>query len=227
MNKRLAQIYRMIPKDGIGIADIGTDHGIIPIWLAENNYSGYIYASDIAEAPLQNALLYAQNHHVSDKIHFSVSDGLDDCPNDLVDCILIAGMGGDNICRILDRADWIVDKNYTFIFQPMTHAEVLRYWLVHNDFRIIKEVAVKEDLHLYQIFSAVPGKSSSLLDIEYLSGSPDAIHEGESIDTVYTELQHRILKKIQGMEGSRAENSSSYYFYQNILSDINEKLINM
>ena len=55
MNKRLDQLYQMIPKDGIGIIDIGTDHGSIPIQLAASGYAGTIYASDIVPSPLNAA----------------------------------------------------------------------------------------------------------------------------------------------------------------------------
>ncbi len=60
MTRRLLQLCRMVPSGGIGFADIGTDHGYIPVWLAKNGYTGNIYAFDIAEAPLGRAIAFAQ-----------------------------------------------------------------------------------------------------------------------------------------------------------------------
>lgn len=222
MTNRLKQICSMIPKNGIGFADIGTDHGIVPVWLAENNYRGNLFASDIAAEALQKAIAYANTKNFGGRIHFSVSDGLDDCPESLTDCILIAGMGGDTICKILDRADWIFSGDRTFIFQPMTHPEVLRYWLVHNDFQIRTEAAVLEEQHLYQIFSASPGKNESMRDIDYLAGNCLVHREGEPLETVYSILQKRIQRKLSGIEASIKKYNSTFYFYQNILNDLNQ-----
>ena len=224
MTNRLQQICCMIPKDGIGFADIGTDHGIIPVWLAENGYQGYLFASDIAEEPLKKAMQLAQMRQVEKRIHFSLSNGLEFCPLDLIDCILIAGLGGDSICRILDRADWIFERKRTLLFQPMTHAEVVRYWLIHNEFQITREVTVSEDGHLYQIFSAELGPSRSVTDLEYLIGCKETPREGESLDTVLQNIYPKLVKKVEGISASRVQNTASYRFYQNILRQLETQL---
>ncbi len=220
MNERLKYCCGLIPQEGKGFADIGTDHGQIPIWLAENGYSGYIYASDIAEGPLTRARSEANDAGVSHKIEFELSDGLDSCPAGKVDCILIAGLGGDNICRILDRCDWIFQGGHLFLFQPMTHAEVLRYWLVHNDFRIIREALISEGEHVYQIFSAVVGKSRSYSDIEYYVGADDVPHEGAPREVLLRVLQNRFENLLTGLSLSRAEYGSSARFLLSVYNEL-------
>ena len=174
MSTRLDCIYQMIPKGGRGIIDVGTDHALIPIRLAENNYQGTIFASDIADAPLALAKRTAIEHKAEKKIRFQCCDGLEQCPSDEVDTILIAGMGGDSICGILDRTEWLFSGDYCLILQPMTQAAVVRYWLVHNGFRIDQEKLVQEGRHIYQVFLAVMGNSEGMMDSEYLIGRRNA-----------------------------------------------------
>lgn len=226
MNRRLQKIYDLIPKTGMGIIDVGTDHGHIPIQLALNQYPGRIFASDIVPGPLNSAMNLAKQNHVEENIRFLLCDGLTSCPNDQVDTILIAGMGGDTICRILDQADWLINGIYRLILQPMTHAEVLRYWLIHNEFRIEKEALIKDGSHLYQIMQASSGLSRSLTDCEYLIGRFSALHEGESVVLLIEQQIERLEKKISGMRSSSEQNSSAYRFYLHIIEELYEAKTN-
>ena len=226
MTKRLLQLCRLIPSEGKGFADVGTDHGFVPVWLANHGYSGRIYAFDIAKAPLNKAISLAREQMVDDRICFSVSDGLDACPPGLVDCIMIAGLGGDAICRILDRAEWIMDGGYTLILQPMTHAEVVRYWLIHNGFRITTEVLVSEDRHIYQIFTAESGDCGTVSDAEYCSGIIHAEHAGEDIRVLYSDLIQRIEQKLVGMCRADQMDDSTFRFYAGIMQGLQKLIAN-
>ena len=153
MNKRLEAIRRLIPE-GRGVIDVGTDHGYLPVQLYKDGYGGRILATDIRPGPLSAARLRAEREGAQQRIRFSLCDGLDDCPPESVDTIVIAGMGGDTICGILDRAEWCMSPEYLLLLQPMTRAEVLRFWLVNNGFAIETEKLVKEGETLYQILGA-------------------------------------------------------------------------
>ena len=150
MNDRLNKIQNYI-NPGIGVVDVGTDHGYIPINLALNSYPGNIFATDLNEAPLSKAYNNAVLNNVSNRITFIQSDGLDDIKPDTVDTIIIAGMGGDLICDILDRAEWTMSKDYSFILQPMTKAEILRYWLINNGYTIVYDDIIIEQKRPYSI----------------------------------------------------------------------------
>ena len=143
MNQRLNAIAALVP-DGIGLIDVGTDHGYLPVYLAQHDYSGRLIASDLREGPLDSARRHAGLAGLEDRIVFQCCDGLDQCAPDAVDTIVIAGMGGDTICGILDRAEWCMDSRYLLVLQPMTKAEVLRYWLVYNEFAITQEILVED-----------------------------------------------------------------------------------
>lgn len=221
MEKRLLQLYRLLPTSGKGIIDVGTDHGQIPVRLAQDGYPGAIYASDIHPGPLDIARKAAARAGVSKRISFLLCDGLDGCPPDQIDCILIAGMGGDTICGILDRAEWLFSTQYHLVLQPMTRPEVLRYWLIHNGFTIDQERTVSEDHRIYQLFSASPGNSQPYRDVEYLIGKPGYGREKGSFRILLTEQQRLLTKKLSGLRESGMESSPSYCFYQKILEDIN------
>lgn len=170
MNRRLDTIYHMI-RPGRGVIDVGTDHGYLPARLAAENYAGELIASDIRSGPLAAARRTAELAGVEERIHFVLADGLDACPPDAVDTIVIAGMGGDTICGILDRAEWCMDPAYCMILQPMTKAEILRYWLTNNGLSICSEVLIEDAGVLYQILEArFTGINEKLCDTELLIG---------------------------------------------------------
>ena len=170
MNQRLHAIYQLILPSR-GMIDVGTDHGYIPVQLAKGGYPGQILASDIREGPLEAAKRSAENAGVVDRIRFLLCDGLEQCPQNAVDTIVIAGMGGDTICGILDRAEWCMSPEYKLILQPMTKQEVLRYWLVNNGFQLDRELLVKDRGILYQILEThFSGENESLNDAELFVG---------------------------------------------------------
>lgn len=169
MNKRLELIASIMPH-GRGFADVGTDHGYLPVYMAQHGYSGKIIASDINEGPLSTAVASARQAGVEDRICFRLCDGLDGCGSEELDTVVIAGMGGDTICGILDRADWIMSRDILLILQPMTKAEVLRYWLTNNGFAICGEWLIEENGEIYQILSARFGARTPLSDAELFTG---------------------------------------------------------
>lgn len=169
MNKRLKLISEYI-ENGKGIVDVGTDHGYLPVFLAENGYGGNIIASDINADPLSKAVKNAASAGVSDKISFLLCDGLRKCPPDKVDTIVIAGMGGDMILKIIEETEWCMSPKYKLILQPMSKCEILRYWLVYNGFEISNELLVEENGTIYQIMIVRFGGYTALNDAELYTG---------------------------------------------------------
>lgn len=194
MKKRLECILQKIPA-GTGMIDVGTDHGHLPVALALRGFPGKLYASDIGEGPLATARQHACDAGVEDRITFLCCDGLALCPSEDVDCIVIAGMGGDTICGILDRAEFCMDPRYTLILQPMTRAEVLRYWLVHNDFAITEEDLVEDGGILYSVFCARFGGKTRLNDAELYTGSA-ALLAGHPLFHRMLEIQQKRFHKV-------------------------------
>ena len=204
MNRRLDCLYRLIAP-GVGLIDVGTDHGYLPVRLAAEGYRGHLYASDIREGPLSAAKRNAAEADVAARIRFLLSDGLEACPPEDVDTIVIAGMGGDTICGILDRAEWCMDPRYHLILQPMIKAEILRYWLCHNGFLIDREELVEDGGTIYQIVCAVfTGENERLSDAELWLGK-----RGLADPELYRRLLEReigrVKRQIEGLASSTEE----------------------
>lgn len=154
MNKRLEYIYSLIDIDTNGVADIGTDHGFLPVALAERGFTGNIVASDINASPLEKAKENAAKSMVSEKIEFIQCSGLNLIPVEKTNTVIIAGMGGDTICNILDDAEALINDTLSFILQPMSKPEVLRYWLDNNEFQIISDEYIEDNGRIYCVMKA-------------------------------------------------------------------------
>lgn len=209
MNKRLNAIAAMV-HDGVGLVDVGTDHGYLPAALARSGYSGALIASDINEGPLNAARKTAAEAGVTARIRFLLCDGLALCPPDAVDTIVIAGMGGDMIVKILDEAEWCMDPRYHLILQPMTKAEVLRYWLVNNEFGIESETIV-EDSGLYQIVEARFGGHTRLNDAELFAGKRELCTDTQLYSRHLEQVSRRFEKALAGMRSREGDARSSLY----------------
>lgn len=197
MNKRLKLIIKHI-TGSVGVIDVGTDHGYLPIALAECGYKGNIIASDINSDPLSKAMYNAAQAGLDERIQFRLSDGLAGCLPEEVDTIVIAGMGGDTICGILDRAEWCMAEGYKLILQPMTKAEILRYWLINNGFVISSEERIKENGTIYQIIVASFEDNSVLTDAELFTGA-SALRKDEYYAEELDILIKRFAKAADGM----------------------------
>ena len=139
------------------------------------------------------------------------------------DTIVIAGMGGDTICGILDRAEWCMDRRYTLILQPMTRSEVLRYWLVYNEFEIILEDLVADTGEIYQIITARFGGETTLSDAELYTGNFEMIRA----NPLFNEFLHgqisRFKKAVQGLRSaSRPDDSGRLVIMEAILAQLME-----
>ena len=220
MNKRLSALYDKIPP-GVGVIDVGTDHGYLPAALAASGYPGRILASDIRSEPLQAAKKTAARAGVSERIEFLLCDGLALCPPDAVDTIVIAGMGGDTIVKILDEAEFCMDSRYLLILQPMTKPEVLRYWLAYNEFEILSESLVQDAGGLYQILMARFGGKTELNDAELFVGKAALAENPNLYRLALEQLERRLSKALDGMQG-REEESPRQLLYREINKQVKE-----
>lgn len=178
MSKRLDKIASYV-EPGIGVADVGTDHGYIPVMLCRRGYEGSIIGTDINEGPLNKARRSLVEAGFEDRVILKLCDGLEAVKPETVNTIIVAGMGGDTITGILDRAEWCAREDVRLILQPVTKPEILRYWLINNEFCITSEALVKENGTIYQIICARPGKSEKYTDAELFTGKLERIKQEE------------------------------------------------
>lgn len=154
LGNRLGAIYEMV-KGGT-VADIGTDHALLPVALVQNGKCTGGFACDIKKGPLESARRTIAAAGLCDRIERVLCDGI---PAVCADCdtIVIAGMGGLMIADILARAS--VAEHTQLLLQPMTKAAELRRYLVHNGFVIVWETYVREGKMIYVILDARRGQS--------------------------------------------------------------------
>lgn len=217
MNKRLELIRSLIPE-GKGVVDVGTDHGYLPVRLYKDGYRGALLASDIRPGPLSAARERAEREGALQRIRFFLCDGLDDCPPGSVDTIVIAGMGGDTICGILDRAEWCMAPDYLLILQPMTKAEVLRFWLVNNGFVIEREGLVKEGETLYQVLTArFRNINTPLIDAELFTGARERSVSASLYREELCRQRKRLETSLSGMRTAGQTDTPHFSFLSGIV----------
>lgn len=166
LSMRLSAIRDMVPKGSV-VADIGTDHGYIPVSLIENNISKKVIGTDVSRGSLDKIIALVKSLDLESKIETRLGNGLDVLKPYEVDSLIIAGMGGILIKDILERNKDIVQSINNFIFQPMVGAKELRQYLIGNNFKILDENLVLEEGKYYEIIFARREKSYIEKDIYY------------------------------------------------------------
>lgn len=137
---------------GARVADVGCDHGYLSIYLLKNGIASAVYASDVAESPLQSALRNAVKFGVKDQISFYLSDGVKNVPRDF-DTLICAGMGADTMVSILEAAPWLRDPRYRLVLQCQSKRELLRSYLSQKGWRIEKENVLRDGRFLYTVMA--------------------------------------------------------------------------
>ena len=135
------------------IADIGSDHAYLPVWLVKNNKIKKACAVDVSKKCVERIKNNLAKFNIAQEIIVPVlSDGLAELENIKFTDIIIAGMGAKTICDILKNIKDPADIN--FILQPNTKLEVLREFLTANNFKILDEIKVRDKKREYTIMRA-------------------------------------------------------------------------
>ena len=167
--RRLEEIINLVEDNSI-VADIGTDHGIVPYELIKSNKAKKVIASDISEKSLDKLREKLDYLDEPEKIILNVSDGLDNLNEYQVDTIIISGMGGNLIVDILNKNIDVAKSANCLILGANNSLSVLRKFLHDNSFEIIEEVDLFENDKYYQIIKVKVGKQLFSNDYEYEFG---------------------------------------------------------
>lgn len=135
---------------GARVVDVGCDHGYLSIYLLTKGIASAVYASDVAEGPLQSALRNAVKFGVRDQISFYLSDGVQNVPRDF-DTLICAGMGADTMVSILEAAPWLRSQQYRLVLQCQSKREMLRKYLSDNGWYIHEERVLRDGRFLYTV----------------------------------------------------------------------------
>lgn len=184
LSLRLRRIAEQVSA-GAALADIGTDHALIPVRLALDGRISRAYACDIGSGPLERAKAQVERFGLQSRIETRIGDGLEGLNPGEADSILIAGMGGEMIAGILRRAEGRRDESgrgfresvQEWIFSPHTEARALRRYLRRNGYRLRSELLVEDGGKRYPILKAEAGDGELAYRESRDAGFPDALSE--------------------------------------------------
>lgn len=206
LSTRLSAVADLI-KDNKITADIGTDHAALPIYLIKSGRAKRVYASDIHQGPLRIAQKNIDEAGLTDKISVIHSDGLKEIPKDARE-IVIAGMGGKVISKIIEEAAFMKLENVGFVLQPMSDSTTLRRFLYQNGFEILKEFAFEDAGHIYSVMR-VEYKNNPVIPDEVMCRIGGIDPKAGGWNRVYIQREiFRLTKKIEGIKKSSSLEST-------------------
>lgn len=204
LSKRLFAVAGLVTP-GLRLADVGTDHGYIPLWLIEEGIVPSAIAMDVNEGPLERARENIKSHGLEEKIQTRLSDGVQALEPGEAQSLVIAGMGGSLVIRILQEGPAVLEAAEEVILQPQSDIWKVRRFLAETGYRIAEERMVMEDGKFYPMMRAVHGDSGEMSDIDYLYG-PRLLEEKDACLGLFLEKEEQTLEKLrEGLWASGTE----------------------
>lgn len=207
LSKRLKEIAALVDPC-YTVADIGTDHGYIPIFLIKEGICVHAIASDINKGPVEKARKNIQNENLGSKIECRLGGGLSVLKPKEADGIVIAGMGGNLIRDILEADMEVVKKTEQLILQPVQNPEVLRAYLYTKGYKIVDEALIFDEGKYYEIIKVQYDFAPVILDPIYYEVSPILLRKEHVLITAYVQQKIHKYQKIEDniLEDTQAAN---------------------
>lgn len=219
LTPRLMATAEMVETDTI--ADVGTDHGKLPIYLALKGKIRKAIASDLNKGPVEACEYNVKRCGVSRIVEVRQSDGLDNFNINEAKTLCIAGMGGELIASILSKHFDVTCSFDEIILQPMTQIEYLKAYLFNNGFIINDELLVREGKKYYDIFKVKYIGTVTVFSEKELIVSDTLIKKRDPLLYEYTtKLINRYNKIIEGLYKSETPSDEEINYYKNILSEV-------
>ncbi len=202
LSRRLHAAFLLV-KEGRRVADIGTDHALLPIALVKSGKTPHAIASDVNKLPLEKAKENIEREGLSDSIETFLADGAVGLEARAEEFI-IAGMGGELIAEIISASPFLKRHDIHLVLQPMTKIPVVRRFLWENGFDIEREVYLEDMGHFYTVISAYyTGNNYIYTPIESELGQEKFRKDAsrESLEAVAGEIKLKLYdleKKIKG-----------------------------
>ena len=221
ISKRLLCCASMV-QSGSRVADIGTDHGYLGIYLLQSGAARHVIACDLRKDPLENARRNAKLFGVDGKMELRLSDGLEKILPDEVDTVVMAGMGGDLIQKILSQCPWRRREGLQFILQPQSAGNVLRRWLCEDGFEIQREEPVQDGHFLYTVMELRQGEPSPLTPgTEYASPALLA-SKSPLVGTYLARVENALQETVRGLTNAEKQRPERLSYFRQALLEIQE-----
>lgn len=163
LSKRLQAVADMVTP-GMRLADVGTDHAYIPIYLVERSVIPEAIAMDINRGPLERAKEHIREYGFEKRIQTRLSDGLQKLEAGEADTVIAAGMGGALVIKILEDRKEVVKSLKELILQPQSELGKVRAYLVEHGYQIVEENMVLEDGKYYPMMKVLPYRQRDIED---------------------------------------------------------------
>ena len=157
-------------EDECVLADVGTDHGYLPIYLVQHGKCKKAYAMDVNIGPFARAKAHIADYLLQDRIETRLSDGVSGLQVGECDAVIVAGMGGALTVKIMTEGEDVFRSLKTFVLQPQSELPKVRRFLLENGYRIVAEDMVLEDGKFYPMMRVTVGEDGMYRPVEYLYG---------------------------------------------------------
>ena len=171
LSKRLSAIGEMV-TEGNRLVDVGCDHGYLPVYLVMNHRIPGAIAADVGKGPLERAREHICRYHMQNYIETRLCDGLSGISVGEGDTLVIAGMGGPLMEKILSDNPEVRDSFQELILQPQSDIPHFRHFLMSNGYRITEEKMILEDGKFYPMMKAIRDqkRNESWIPLEEMFG---------------------------------------------------------
>lgn len=190
------------------VADIGTDHGYVPIYLVEQKKVQHAIAMDVRKGPLSKARENIMKFGCGDRIETRLSDGLSMLKPEEADTVIIAGMGGMLTIRILEEGLEVLQTVRECILQPQSDLDKVRQFLHQHHFRIVQEKMLIDEDKYYTIMRVMHGEESPYTEAENLYGR-HLIQERHPVLAAYLQKQkaakEKLLLNLEDKESAKSQ----------------------
>ena len=217
LSKRLSAVASLV-TEGASVADVGTDHAYIPIYLAQNGISSHIIAVDINRGPLEKAREHISEYGFDAAIQTRLSDGLSAVLPGEADTMIAAGMGGGLVIRILQNSPEVVKSLHAFILQPQSEIHKVREYLNRSGFVVAEEDMVEEDGKYYPVMKLIHGEEPPFSAEELYYGRK-LIEKKHPVLREYLRKEYSIKREICGKLKNQ-ENERAYKRIQELELEI-------
>lgn len=207
LSKRLLTAVGMITKGNI-VADVGCDHAYTSIYLCKEKIASKVIAMDVNKGPLIGAKAHIEEAGLIDSISLRLSDGLEKLSKDEVDTVLLCGMGGLLMIKILSDYPEITKTVKEFVLQPQSEVAQVRHFLHNHGYEITKEHMLKEDGKFYVMMRAIPVEQVQIYEDEchYLYGKL-LIEEKNEVLKEFLQREYRLISEV--WEALREQNTEN------------------
>ncbi|EEI18814.1 tRNA (adenine(22)-N(1))-methyltransferase [Lentilactobacillus hilgardii] len=223
LSKRLETVSEHV-EPGSRLADIGSDHAYLPIYLAKNKIINYGVVGEVARGPLSNAINEISKEGLLDILHPRLADGLAAIEaDDQINAITIAGMGGILISQILENGQDKLTGQEKLILQPNVGENIVRTWLMNHQYFIKAEQILEEDHHIYEIITAVKSAQPVGYSAKQLKFGPYLLIEKSPIFiSKWREERQQLQRVISNMKRATHEDKPKMKKIEQQIQEIDE-----